>query len=129
MPGLPNPYVILGALAGMLLMCAAAFGYGVHVTNDHWNAKELGVEKQIEAEKDALVKQANDAEAALSAAQAQQKVVYRDVIKNVDRIVTRPVYRNVCLDPDGLQLANTALTGKTPNSSQSNGTVPGPHTP
>jgi len=34
---------------------------------------------------------------------------YRDVIKEVQRVVEKPVYRNVCLDPDGLSVIGDAL--------------------
>lgn len=115
---IPSAYEALAALAGALLLCAASFFYGVHVTNDHWKATELGIEKQNEAQQLALVKRANDAEAALADAQNQQKVVYRDITKNVDRIVTRTQYRNACLDSDGLRLANSALTDKAANPAQ-----------
>ena len=115
---IPSPYTALAALVGAFLLAAASFVWGVHVTNDHWKATQLGVEKQVEAEKDALTKRANDAEAALQAARNNQQVVYRDVIKNVDRVVTRPVYRNACLDADGLQLANGALANKAAAAAQ-----------
>ena len=34
---------------------------------------------------------------------------YRDVIKEVQRVVEKPVYRNVCLDPDGVSALNAAI--------------------
>ena len=34
---------------------------------------------------------------------------YRDVIREVQRVVEKPVYRNVCLDPDGLSVIGDAL--------------------
>lgn len=43
--------------------------------------------------------------------QAHEKQV---VTQYVDKIVERPLYRNVCLDGDGLRLVNQALSGLDP---------------
>lgn len=48
----------------------------------------------------------------LEAERAKRKVVYRTITQTVDKIVDRPVYRNVCMDPDGLQCVNAALRGE-----------------
>lgn len=37
------------------------------------------------------------------------KVVYEAIDKSVREIVERPVYRNICLDDDGLRQLNTAI--------------------
>ena len=109
---IPSAYEALAALVGAFILCVVSFTYGVHVTNDHWKATELGLQQKIEQQQMALVKQQNDAEAALETARNQQQVVYRDITKNVDRVVTRTVYSRACFDADGLQLANSALAGK-----------------
>ena len=47
----------------------------------------------------------------LEAERAKSKIVYKTVTRQVDKIIDRPVYRNVCLDADGLRDANAALSG------------------
>lgn len=48
------------------------------------------------------------------------------VSKVVTRIITEPIYRNVCLDSDGLSAANAALTGQSPSASGTPSPVPAP---
>lgn len=49
--------------------------------------------------------------AQLEKAKNERTVEYRTLTQQVDKVVVRPVYRNVCLDADGLRIANTALAG------------------
>lgn len=51
----------------------------------------------------------------------------RTIIKEVEKVVDRPVYRTNCVDADGLFYANQALAGKGPASFDAN--VPNPDTP
>lgn len=55
----------------------------------------------------AQLKQAEILQSTLSRLQANEKTIIRENVKLVDR----PVYRNVCLDPDGLRNANAAKNG------------------
>lgn len=55
----------------------------------------------------AQLKQAEVLQSTLSRLQANEKTIIRENVKLVDR----PVYHNVCLDPDGLRNANTAKNG------------------
>lgn len=43
---------------------------------------------------------------------ARTKVIYSTITQTVDRIVDRPVYRNVCFDADGLRCVNAAIRGE-----------------
>jgi len=49
---------------------------------------------------------------ALADERAKRKVVIRERTSYVDKLVDRPVYRNVCLDTDGLSCVNAAIAGK-----------------
>ena len=56
---------------------------------------------------------------------ANEKTIEKQVLKLVDR----PVYHNVCLDADGVQLVEAARTGRPPaDAGPSHATVPGPAT-
>ena len=43
--------------------------------------------------------------------QANAKVIYQRIVVEVDKIVERPVYRQTCLDDEGLGALNRALNG------------------
>jgi hypothetical protein len=56
---------------------------------------------------------------------SKEEVRYVTITKQVDRVVKDPVYRNICLPPAGLQLANDAIAGSEP-ASEPAPAVPGP---
>ncbi|MFA5901186.1 MAG: hypothetical protein WC829_18960 [Hyphomicrobium sp.] len=49
----------------------------------------------------------------------------RTITVEVDKIIDRPVFRNVCMDADGLQLINAAIRREAP-ASESGSAVPKP---
>lgn len=55
-----------------------------------------------------------------------ERVVYQTITETVDKIVDRPVYRNVCFDTGGLRQLNAAITGHQPAASEPATAVPGP---
>lgn len=50
--------------------------------------------------------------AALEVRLSELKANETTIIREREKIVDRPVYRNVCLDPAGVQLANDAKNGR-----------------
>jgi len=48
----------------------------------------------------------------------------RTITKTVEKIIDRPVYRNVCLEPDGLHVINSAIKGEP--SAVTNDALPTP---
>lgn len=121
-----NPWIIVGFLVALGAAGAGGYFRGVHVTN---------LDCTVQRDKDRAAGQVlKDKEAASAADQstkveehhAQDRIVYRNVEKVVDRIVDRPVYRSVCLDPDGLRAANSALTRAGGSPGQPDGPVPSP---
>ena len=73
-------------------------------------------------EQEASAKAAAD----LAAERDKRKVVIRERTTYVDKIVDRPVYRNVCLDADGLRCVAEAIGGKSAAGCKPDGTVPAP---
>lgn len=114
-------------LAALLVLIVALAG-------SHWYVFNLGqrmeradwVLAQDKADEEATVKY-NAIAQQLEEAKNARHIVTRTITKQVDKIVDRPVYRNICLEPDGLQLINRALTGT--GSSESAATVPAAATP
>lgn len=46
--------------------------------------------------------------------QAHAQPARQQIVRNVETIITRPVYRNVCLDADGLQQLGAAIAAGAP---------------
>ena len=68
---------------------------------------------------------ANAAATKLEEKRHAAKIVYRDRVKEVDKIVDRPIYLQSCFDADGLCIANAAILGKSADSCIANPAVPG----
>lgn len=106
-----------------LLAAAVAFAGGAWIGHGMTAAS---YQKDIIAEQAArieAIKQSADAVQAaavaanqhaeeLEKARARREIVYRTITQQVDKIVDRPVYRNVCLDDSGLRVINEAFRGE-----------------
>lgn len=57
--------------------------------------------------------QAINATQALEIQRGKTEIKYKTLVREVEKVVERPVYANVCLDADGLRLANAALAGSS----------------
>jgi len=79
-------------------------------------------EKQRKAEAEKSAKAATE----LEKGNANAKVVYRTITNTVDKYIDRPVYRNVCLDDDGLRDANAALVGALTPAGKPDSPMPKP---
>jgi hypothetical protein len=69
--------------------------------------------ESVERER-AAQSRAIEASKELEAARGRTEVKYRTITKEVERVVERPSYSSVCLDADGLRLANQALRPAAP---------------
>lgn len=107
-----------------LLSLLVAFGGGWLVHGWHSDSLELVASKAAQASAGASMwREASTAqtiETALAKLRANEKVIYRESVKLVDR----PVYHNVCLDADGLRIINAAKNGTDPSVTAP--AVPGP---
>lgn len=132
-------YITLLLYAGAALAVVALL-YGAYKWVDTSWETTAGIErgtKTKQAEWDAAVAEqrkreqeaGQKAEVKLGDANVKAKVIYRTLTKNVDRVVTRELYRNVCLDPDGMSNANAALVGALPIADKPNAGVPKPDAP
>lgn len=100
-----NPYLIVGLMAAWVASMGAAGFYGM----DYGESRQIAHEKKL----DDYVAAATDA-AQQAAAQAIAKI--RPVNTTIRQetqheVQTKTVYRDCRLTPDGLRLANQALTG------------------
>ena len=83
---------------------------GRQICNDRIEALIM---ESTEREQTAM-RQANDAATRLEQSHAKIEIKYRTIVKEIEKVVDRPVYVGVCLDGDGVRLANAALTGSRP---------------
>lgn len=56
---------------------------------------------------------------------AKIRTEFRTITQEVERVVEKPVYRNICFDDDGLRLI-AAATGRSEGASEPAPAVPGP---
>lgn len=122
-----NPYTLLGALVGALALFGSGAWTGHKVTSNAWRAAQAAQETALRERYAEEVKDANaraeQAERAAEAIRAGTRVVTR----YVDRIVTRPIYSQRCLDDDGMRAVRAAVTGATADSGEPETAVPGSH--
>lgn len=119
-----NPYALAAKAAVLVIVALVAFGGGWKVKGWKDDAAQLA------AVEEAVAKAKSDAEFSYQAAAAAAKhteevrVVTQTITHEVTRWRDRPVAHNVCLDADGLRLANAALRGEAPAGPQPDGAVP-----
>lgn len=117
-------------LAGLALVIAICVGLKLYDAHEQALGKQ-GAElaqaqaQQAEHERVAKLNFRNDEIAGnLTTQNAAREVQYATITKTVDRIVDRPVYRDVCLDADGLRNINAALAGKANDPGVAASSVP-----
>lgn len=103
-------FAVYGAIAAIIFTLGA--GVSWKVTSDHYEAKHAKDDRVAREDFQTAVLGMNQLSAALQGKKSEQKTVYRTIQKEVPVVVDRPVYRNECVDDDGLRLVNEALAGK-----------------
>ena len=107
----------------------ASFGAGYKVADNVADARQLKLiqlEKKRYAELESQYHGASaDLERVLTARRTQQT----SIAQKVEQIVVRPVYRNACLDVDGLRAANAALNGTPASPDEPDTKMPATPTP
>lgn len=114
----------------MLLAALATISGGIYKIHDagYEQAKAECAEASRQRELEERAR-ADKAATNLEKDNAKAKVVYRTITKQVDKYIDRPVYRNICLDADGLRDANAALSGALTPAGEPDKRVPRPNTP
>ena len=114
----------------MALAIMASIGYGVHRVKV-WGGDEVRAEWK-QAEDRARAKEAAQQQKAaeeLAAERAKKKTVIQVRTKYVDKILEKPVYRNVCFDDPGLSCLNAAIDGKDAAGCKPDSALPAPKPP
>ena len=109
-----------------LLAAALAFGSAWKVQSWRWAAADA---ERIAAEQENQRLRARTADKASEGHEADKeeaRVEFKTIYQDVERIVERPVYRNVCLDADGLRRLTDAIAGPDRAAIEPAPAVPGP---
>lgn len=122
------------ALAGALAACLAGIGgfaYGTRVGAAQEQAAQKRADAAAEAERTKLQGQIDASAQAHQSAEYTRQAKVREIHHETLKVIDRPVYRNVCIDADGVGLldrAAAAANGKGVASAagQASGTAPGP---
>ena len=111
-------------LAAALL--ALALGFGTAWKTQEWRhgAKEAERLEQVAESKRINERAADGAATGHEKDKAKAKVQYRTIYQEVERVVQKPIYRNVCLDDDGVRLISNAI-GAKPAASEPASSVSG----
>lgn len=99
-----NVTLIAAAIAG-------ALGFGAAWQAQSWRfdaAEKARIEAELEVASMRAV-QSDTASASHEKDKAEVQIQFRTIIKEVDRVVEKAVYRNVCLDSDGLRILTDAI--------------------
>ncbi|RZJ24778.1 MAG: hypothetical protein EOO54_08400 [Haliea sp.] len=118
-----NLTLIAAAVAGLI-------GFGSAWTVQDWR-HDAAMLKRTQEEGKALVRKADNIDAAATnheAFKAKTEVRYVTRTRTIEKLVDRPVYRNQCIDADGLRELNAAIAGRD-DSGEPAPAVPGPAKP
>lgn len=106
-PGLYT-YVATGLIALVL-----GFGSGWKTQGWRWDASEKQRIEQEAKERQRQLERAHASSSVFESKRSANETKYRTVTVTVKEIVDRPVYRNICLDDDGLRVINDQISIST----------------
>lgn len=114
------PQKLLAEVIGFAVETAIIVGLTWHFVAAHYEleikaARADEVQKAAQAYQ-ALTNKYNDAAANLETAKAHTNVVRETIVREVPKIIDRPVYMRDCIDNDGRMLINAALSNTLPAS-------------
>lgn len=98
--------------AAAALLAAALASWGTWQVQE-WRHNAIEADR-LENEREARVlraKTADKAAASHEATREQLRTEFQIITREVDRVVEKPVYRDVCLDADGLRIVGRAIRG------------------
>lgn len=99
------------ALAGALASCVAGIGgffYGTHIGAAQEQAAQKRANDAAEAVRAKLQGQIDASTERSQAAEYTRQANVREIYHESQKVVERPVYRNVCVDADGVSLLDRA---------------------
>ena len=89
--------------------CVGAFFFGLSVGEDRTVARYARVQDKLEKAVQANVRAAQANDLAAAAAAQRTDTISREIRRDVPTIIDRPVYRNICIDADGVRRLDRAV--------------------
>lgn len=103
-----RPYLaLIGAVVAVALL-AAAYIAGRRDGRAIADGKQAAIEKAVKAERDKRETAVATTEAAGAAKETDRQEKVREIYRETNTVTERPVYRNVCVDADGVRLLDRA---------------------
>lgn len=113
------PYTYLAGGLAFLAALAGAYAYGRSDGRALERDARVRAEKALVAERDRRTAALAQADSNAATAEIERQTTTREIRHEVERIIDRPVYRNVCIDADGLRIldnATAAANGDDPRA-------------
>lgn len=105
--------------------CAAVGAAGAWQTQEwRYGAKEAARLEAIERDRRFAEKRVDVAAGGHEADKSELRTEFVEIVKEVERVVEKPVYRDACLDDDGLRVLRAAID-PAPAASQPAPALPG----
>lgn len=102
-------YLRLGLAVGVLLALIGSFFYGQRVGKQRCEAAYAAAAEKQRADREKTIATAQTQDTAAAEANVQRETIVREITREVPKIIDRPVYRNVCVDADGVRLIDRAV--------------------
>lgn len=103
-----NPYTMLGGALAVILALGGAYIGGRMDGARIAAGSELKAEQAAAKERDRLQGEIDGSAERHAGAEVQRQEKVREIYHETERVVDRPVYRNVCVDADGVRLLDRA---------------------
>lgn len=116
-------YLRLGLAIGALLACIGAFFYGQSVGKAKCEARYAAAAEKARSAREKQIGRAQAQDTAAAAANVQRETIVREITREVPKIIDRPVYRNVCVDADGVRLIERAVGAANGRGAPGGGTA------
>ena len=114
-------YLRLGLAIGVLLALIGSFFYGQSVGKAKCEVAYAKAADKARARRDATIRDAQEQDLIGAAANIERETIVREITREVPRIIDRTVYRNVCVDADGLRLIDRAVDAANGGGTSSGG--------
>lgn len=116
-------YLRLGLAIGVLLALIGSFFYGQRVGKQRCEAAYAAAAAADRKKREAQIVTAQEQDTAAAVANVQRETVVREITREVPKIIDRPVYRNVCVDADGVRLIERAVDAANGRGAPGGGTA------
>lgn len=100
-----TPQAILARVGVLALVFFFGTLFGMKVESAGW----LKAQQKADQKHEQVVAKAQDQDVKQAAADQGQQAIIREIIREVPKIVDRPVYRNVCIDDAGVRSLQRAV--------------------